>query len=52
MFAIAFFIISWDLRNTRSEVGRVHRQLSTNQRMTFDIDPWGKYLVTGSQDKK
>jgi WD40 repeat protein len=42
-------IICWDLRHTRSELGRVKRALTTNQRMTFDLDPWGKYLATGDQ---
>jgi telomerase Cajal body protein 1 len=43
-------IICWDLRNTRKEIGRVTRKLCTNQRMVFDLDPWGKYLATGTQD--
>ncbi len=30
----------------------ISRQLNTNQRMTFDIDPWGKFISTGSQDGK
>ena len=29
---------------------RVQRQLDSNQRVSFDIDPWGKYLISGSQD--
>lgn len=45
-------VICWDVRHTRSEVGRISRYLNTNQRMTFDIDPWGKYLATGTQDNK
>jgi len=43
-------IICYDLRSTRGELGRVTRKLETNQRLTFDMDPWGKYLITGSQD--
>lgn len=42
----------WDIRATQSIVGSVHRKLTSNQRMTFDIDPWGKYLSTGDQDGK
>ena len=45
-------LICWDLRHTRTELGRVQRPLSTNQRMQFDLDPWGKYLATGTQDGK
>lgn len=45
-------VACWDLRATRSRLGGVHRLLNTNQKMTFDIDPWGKYLATGSQDKR
>ena len=43
-------ISCWDVRNTRSEIGKIHRDLKSNQRITFDLDPWGKYLATGSQD--
>jgi WD40 repeat protein len=45
-------IVCWDVRNTREEIGRVNRSLNTNQRLSFDLDPWGKYLITGSQDGK
>ena len=45
-------ILCWDIRSTQSIVGSVERQLNSNQRMTFDIDPWGKYLCTGTQDGK
>lgn len=43
-------IICWDVRNTRQELGRVSRPLSTNQRLCFDLDPWGSYLVTGDEE--
>jgi WD40 repeat protein len=43
-------IICYDLRSTRGELGRVSRRLETNQKLTFDLDPWGKHLITGSQD--
>eukprot|EP01038_Epipyxis_sp_PR26KG_P005427 gene5427-7517_t len=43
-------IICYDLRNTRMEIGRVSRKLSSNQKVIFDIDPWGKSLCTGTQD--
>ena len=45
-------LVCWDLRHTRSELGRVKRALNSNQKMTFAIDPWGKYLATGTQDGK
>ena len=38
-------IVCWDLRGTRSEVGRVRRYLATNQRLAFDLDPWGAQYV-------
>lgn len=43
-------IICIDIRMSKREVGRVDRPLASNQRVSFDIDPWGKYLVTGTQD--
>lgn len=43
------YLSCWDVRKTQKEIGRVERTLSTNQKLHFDIDPWGKYLVTGSQ---
>lgn len=43
-------IVCWDIRHSRTELGRVHRSLRTNQRLSFDLDPWGRFLVTGSQD--
>ncbi len=39
----------WDVRMLKSEIGCVERELETNQRLSFDIDPWGQYLFTGSQ---
>jgi len=43
-------IVCWDMRHTRSEVGRIQRKLATHQRFTFDLDPWGDIIITGSQD--
>jgi WD40 repeat protein len=40
----------WDIRSSQKVVGSVHRKLTTNQRMAFDLDPWGAYLCTGDQD--
>ena len=45
-------IVCYDIRSTQSIVGSVQRKLTSNQRMSFDLDPWGKYLCTGDQDGK
>jgi WD40 repeat protein len=45
-------LVCWDVRSTRSEVGRMERELKTNQRMDFDISRCGKYLYTGTQSGK
>jgi len=42
-------LVCYDIRNTGQELGRVHRDLTTNQRMTFALDPWGAYLATGTE---
>ena len=41
-------LICWDMRHTRSELGRVQRQCQTQQRYSFALDPWGELLCTGS----
>jgi WD40 repeat protein len=43
-------IVCWDVRNTRSEIGKVRRLCTSNQKMMFDLDPWGNFLCTGTQD--
>ena len=43
-------ILKWDVRNTREEVGRFSRTCGTNQKYSFDLDPWGKFLATGNQE--
>lgn len=40
----------WDIRSSGSCLGEVRRSLNTQQRMTFDIDPWGDYLASGADD--
>lgn len=42
-------IICFDLRNTRSEIGRISRLCRSQQRYSFALDPWGARLWTGSQ---
>ncbi len=37
----------YDIRHTRRRLGSIQRSLSTNQRVVFDIDPWGRHLATG-----
>lgn len=39
----------YDLRNPSMPLSHLPRQGSTNQRLTFDLDPWGRYLVAGEQ---
>ena len=43
-------IVCWDVRATRCELGRCQRPCATNQKMSFDLDPWGHHLVAGGQD--
>lgn len=43
-------ILCWDVRNTRSEIGKVNRLCRSNQKMVFDLDHWGNFLCTGTQD--
>ena len=43
-------ISCWDIRKTRCEIGKINRDLTTNQKITFDLDPWGKYLATGTEN--
>jgi WD40 repeat protein len=39
----------WDLRNPRTPVAAFKRETHTNQRMMFDLDSEGQFLVTGDQ---
>jgi len=40
----------WDLRNWGKRPGRLARKGKTNQRLGFDVDPSGEWLVAGDQD--
>ncbi|BEI80549.1 hypothetical protein CcaverHIS002_0110780 [Cutaneotrichosporon cavernicola] len=39
----------FDLRDTSAPVGRLARSGSTNQRLAFDVDPWGRWLASGDE---
>ena len=40
----------WDLRNLGKKAGRLERKGRTNQRLGFDVDASGEWLVAGDQD--
>ncbi|KAL8151277.1 hypothetical protein V2J09_021085 [Rumex salicifolius] len=45
------YILCWDMRNTVEVVYKLYRSTeSTNQRISFDIEPFGQHLGTGGQD--
>lgn len=39
----------YDLRNPTEQVSHLARKGDTNQRLWFDLDPWGRYIATGDQ---
>lgn len=44
-------IVCWDVRNTTKPISIVHRTVSTNQRIQFDISrPQGRWLASGDTD--
>lgn len=43
-------ILCWDLRNTADVLFALSREVTTNQRIYFDITQDGKYLISGSTD--
>ncbi|XP_022098757.1 LOW QUALITY PROTEIN: telomerase Cajal body protein 1-like [Acanthaster planci] len=43
-------IICWDMRNPGRVLFSLMRDVTTNQRMYFDLDSTGQYLVSGNQD--
>ncbi|XP_020242018.1 telomerase Cajal body protein 1 [Asparagus officinalis] len=45
------YILCWDIRNTAGIVYKLYRSSEyTNQRISFDIEPWGRHLGTGGED--
>lgn len=43
-------ILCWDIRDSANILFELHRPGKTNQRISFDIDATGKYLMTGDQE--
>ncbi|XP_062372194.1 telomerase Cajal body protein 1 [Sardina pilchardus] len=43
-------ILCWDLRNPGRVLFSAHRSVNTNQRIYFDLDPTGRYLLSGDTD--
>ncbi|XP_060730737.1 telomerase Cajal body protein 1 [Tachysurus vachellii] len=43
-------ILCWDLRDPGRVLFSLPRNVSTNQRIYFDLDPSGRYLVSGDTD--
>ncbi|XP_041926939.1 telomerase Cajal body protein 1 isoform X2 [Alosa sapidissima] len=43
-------ILCWDLRNPGRVLFSIHRSVNTNQRIYFDLDPTGRYLLSGDTD--
>ncbi|KAL8192514.1 hypothetical protein R6Q57_027699 [Mikania cordata] len=45
------YILCWDIRNTIEIVYKLYRSTeTTNQRIQFDTEPYGRHLGTGGQD--
>ncbi|KAJ6841435.1 putative telomerase Cajal body protein 1 [Iris pallida] len=45
------YILCWDIRNTAGIIYKLYRSTeSTNQRISFDIEPCGRHLGTGGED--
>lgn len=39
----------FDLRDTTAPVASLERPASTNQRLAFDVDPWGRWIASGDE---
>jgi len=40
----------YDLRDTSAPITELRREGKTNQRLLFDVDPWGRYLCSGDEE--
>lgn len=40
----------YDLRDVTAPISQYSRKGSTNQRLWFDVDPWGRYLASGDEE--
>ncbi|OQR83863.1 hypothetical protein ACHHYP_14198 [Achlya hypogyna] len=45
-------VLVWDIRHTMQVLHQLPRQCPTNQRIAFDIHCGGRYVATGSEDKR
>eukprot|EP00793_Prasinoderma_coloniale_P005583 PRCOL_00004057-RA len=43
-------IVCWDVRSGAGELYRLRRRAATNQKVQFDIEPAGRYLLSGGTD--
>ncbi|XP_075345814.1 telomerase Cajal body protein 1, partial [Mycteria americana] len=43
-------ILCWDLRRPERPLLGLERRVATNQRVTFDLDPTGRFLVSGDTE--
>uniref|UniRef100_A0A663FIE9 Telomerase Cajal body protein 1 n=1 Tax=Aquila chrysaetos chrysaetos TaxID=223781 RepID=A0A663FIE9_AQUCH len=43
-------VLCWDLRRPERPLLALERRVGTNQRVTFDLDPTGRFLVSGDTD--
>lgn len=39
----------FDMRDTTAPIARLERPASTNQRISFDVDPWGRWVAGGDE---
>lgn len=42
-------IQAFDTRNPTASFMEYHRPGDTNQRLQFDVDPWGRWLASGDE---
>lgn len=43
-------LLQWDMRNYKKPVREFHREVSTNQRIQFDLSPQQSWLASGATD--